>query len=124
MQKIILDLSRSSSRGEIHDVLAKEFGFPEYYGRNLDALYDMLSERVTETAVGVILPSFVYATDEDGIDRLYPYETDDADAPEFLLYLKRLMRLLSDVEEDNPHLAVFILPRAKTSDGDSYEMEI
>ena len=28
----------------IHDFLAKELEFPSYYGKNLDALYDVLTE--------------------------------------------------------------------------------
>ena len=28
---------------EVHGYLAAELGFPEYYGRNLDALYDILT---------------------------------------------------------------------------------
>ena len=28
---------------ELHDYLASELSFPEYYGRNLDALYDILT---------------------------------------------------------------------------------
>ena len=31
-------------RAELHDVLTKQFEFPACYGRNLDALYDLLTE--------------------------------------------------------------------------------
>ena len=34
-----------------HDALAQAFGFPEYYGRNLDALHDCLCEIGEETAI-------------------------------------------------------------------------
>lgn len=34
-----------------HDALARAFGFPEYYGRNLDALHDCLCEIGEETAI-------------------------------------------------------------------------
>jgi ribonuclease inhibitor len=34
-----------------HDTLAQAFGFPEYYGRNLDALHDCLCEIGEETAI-------------------------------------------------------------------------
>ena len=34
-----------------HDALAQAFGFPAYYGRNLDALHDCLTEIGEETAI-------------------------------------------------------------------------
>ena len=34
-----------------HDVLSEAFGFPSYYGRNLDALHDCLCEIGEETAI-------------------------------------------------------------------------
>jgi len=41
---IELDCSRMTSRKETHDYLAQQLQLPDYYGRNLDALYDLLSE--------------------------------------------------------------------------------
>ena len=38
-----LDCTRMTDRQTTHDYLAQELGFPEWYGRNLDALYDMLT---------------------------------------------------------------------------------
>ena len=32
-------------RAALHDALTKQFDFPAHYGRNLDALYDLLTER-------------------------------------------------------------------------------
>ena len=32
-------------RVALHDALTKQFQFPAHYGRNLDALYDLLTER-------------------------------------------------------------------------------
>ena len=34
-----------------HDALAQAFGFPAYYGRNLDALHDCLCEIAEDTAI-------------------------------------------------------------------------
>ena len=34
-----------------HDVLSEAFGFPSYYGRNLDALHDCLCEIGEKTAI-------------------------------------------------------------------------
>lgn len=42
--KRILDASRMASRRTAHQYLQEQLGFPEYYGKNLDALYDLLTE--------------------------------------------------------------------------------
>ena len=42
--KIVLDGKRMTSKGEAHGFLKEAFGFPDYYGGNLDALHDCLSE--------------------------------------------------------------------------------
>ena len=41
-RKIVMDAARLNEEG--HDYLVELFDLPEYYGRNLDALYDCLSE--------------------------------------------------------------------------------
>ena len=42
--KYILDASKMKTKTEAHVYLKEMLGFPEYYGCNLDALYDCLSE--------------------------------------------------------------------------------
>ena len=42
MKHLILD--GSTGKAAIHDHLAQELRFPDWYGRNLDALYDCLTE--------------------------------------------------------------------------------
>ncbi len=43
--KIILDGKRMTAKEEAHAYLQEALDFPAYYGRNLDALYDCLTER-------------------------------------------------------------------------------
>ena len=39
---------------QLHEYIAKELSFPEYYGKNLDSLYDLLTERREETLIELI----------------------------------------------------------------------
>jgi len=43
MRTVVLDGGKMSSREAAHDYLSEKLGFPDYYGRNLDALYDLLT---------------------------------------------------------------------------------
>lgn len=45
METVILDGERMLNRRAAHDHLAEQLGLPDYYGRNLDGLYDLLTER-------------------------------------------------------------------------------
>ena len=43
MDKIILNGANMTTREDAHAEIQREMGFPEYYGANLDALWDMIS---------------------------------------------------------------------------------
>ena len=45
MAEIVLDGLELRSLEEVHDRFAQALALPEWYGRNLDALYDLLAER-------------------------------------------------------------------------------
>lgn len=45
MKKITINLDEFNTNKEFHEWLKEQCEFPEYYGCNLDALYDVLSER-------------------------------------------------------------------------------
>lgn len=42
--RIELDGRQMTGRAAAHTYLKEQLGLPEYYGRNLDALYDLLTE--------------------------------------------------------------------------------
>lgn len=70
-----------------HDILAEAFGFPAYYGRNLDALHDCLTEIGEDTAVIV---------------------TDMGSAEETG---RRMLSVFADACRENPHLSLYLAAR-------------
>ena len=44
MKEIVIDGKLMKDKESAHNVIKEAFNFPDYYGRNLDALWDMLSE--------------------------------------------------------------------------------
>ena len=46
MNKVIVDLEKYESKREVHEYLKEVCSFPSYYGCNLDALYDCLTDLV------------------------------------------------------------------------------
>lgn len=44
MKEIHLDCSKITDKASFHDEISAALSFPDYYGRNLDALYDCLAE--------------------------------------------------------------------------------
>ncbi|MDE7220289.1 MAG: barstar family protein [Oscillospiraceae bacterium] len=52
-ETIVLDGEKMLNRREAHDHLTERLALPDYYGRNLDALYDILTEREGPTRIMV-----------------------------------------------------------------------
>ncbi|QPH96021.1 barstar family protein [Campylobacter concisus] len=50
MKIVILDAKKMLEKEKMHEYFAKKFDLPEYYGRNLDALFDCLCE-INETTL-------------------------------------------------------------------------
>lgn len=51
--QIELKGSLMTDRAALHDLLKAQLQLPEYYGRNLDALFDLLTERKEATEIVV-----------------------------------------------------------------------
>ena len=47
-------------KSEGHDYLKETLNFPDYYGKNLDALYDCLTEIGVETKIKLINADFIH----------------------------------------------------------------
>lgn len=51
MNIVILDAKKLAVKSEAHDYLKRMLGFPDWYGKNLDALYDCLGDLPRDTLV-------------------------------------------------------------------------
>lgn len=89
-RRVTLSGNKMTSREVLHAYLAKKLAFPAYYGKNLDALHDCLSERSTPLHITV-----TYA------ERLKEHLGD---------YGETLLQVLQDVAEENKHISISICP--------------
>ncbi len=87
MRKIRLNFDGLNSRDQVQDYMAKKLNFPSYYGRNLDALYDCLTEICEPVAIVCYLPN----------------EEQESS------YIDRVCQTIKDAEKDNDCLAVFFV---------------
>ncbi len=53
MRICVLDGEIIKDREMLHDTLAETLGFPDWYGRNLDALHDCLTDIMEETEIQI-----------------------------------------------------------------------
>jgi ribonuclease inhibitor len=54
MNTLTLDLANVKTEEEFHDLASSVFEFPHYYGRNLDAFWDCITEIFDPTNVRVL----------------------------------------------------------------------
>ena len=58
--RALLNGTRIKSRKALHDALARQLSLPDWYGRNLDALYDCLTEITEDSEIILRNPSLLY----------------------------------------------------------------
>lgn len=80
--EIHIDCSRIDGPREFHDILARELHFPEWYGSNLDALHDCLTEIHEDTVLVFLNWAHVAA------------------------FARGFRRCLEDAQKENPKLSV------------------
>ena len=83
---VVLNAEKYSTKEELHDFLAEAFHFPEWYGKNLDALYDCLSDLSEDTELFLLHRSLL----EEHLRN----------------YAKAFCKVLRDAAKTNPHLTV------------------
>ena len=54
MKKYVVDFRKVNSIEEAHETLKQSLDFPDYYGKNLDALNDCLSEIENEHLIYIL----------------------------------------------------------------------
>lgn len=54
MMKLIIDGCKVGSKAQLHELIADELKFPEWYGGNLDALFDCLTDVREETEIELV----------------------------------------------------------------------
>ena len=79
-----LDGRAMTDRTAAHDHLKERLALPDYYGRNLDALYDVLMEIGTDTVIILMDPAAV--------------------AEQLGKYGEALLYTMQEATESNPHL--------------------
>ena len=88
MKTIIIDGNEIISMSEIHTIFAEELDFPDWYGKNLDALYDCLGDVAEE--VEIIFENTSELEENLGIS------------------FQKLCHLLEDISEENEYISVEI----------------
>ena len=85
MKEITIHCTNIGSMGEMHDLLARELAFPDWYGRNLDALHDCLTAVCEDTLLTFLhFPALPFPT-------------------------AGLLRVLRDSESENPRLEISLV---------------
>lgn len=98
MRRVSLDFGHCKDRSDVHAYLKEQLGFPEYYGNNLDALYDVLGDIAEDIEI-------VFAEDEEGSCGEWVADSDSAmRSDEMNRFLKNVRRVIEDAAEENSHL--------------------
>jgi ribonuclease inhibitor len=58
-RKILVNGRKIQDKSDLHDYLIKQFNLPSYYGRNLDALWDVLSSNRILKKITVIHTNYL-----------------------------------------------------------------
>ncbi|HUM82212.1 MAG TPA: barstar family protein [Lachnospiraceae bacterium] len=86
MEEIYFRLSDLDTPEKLHDAFTEALHFPDYYGRNLDALHDELTDLTEDTKI------------------LLDFE--ECDEEELPSYTVKMLQVLRDSAEENTNLFI------------------
>lgn len=84
MTTCVLDGNVVLNKEILHEMLAEQLAFPAWYGKNLDALYDCLTDITEDTEIVIFNEEAL----QDHLER----------------YAGQLMRTLKDASKENPYV--------------------
>ena len=99
MKRVNLDFIQCITKEDVHAYLKKQFGFPEYYGNNLDALFDVLGDVAEDVNI-------IFMEDEEGSCGEWVVDGGIVRSDEMARFLKNVRRVIEDAAEENSHLHV------------------
>ena len=85
MRKLVIDFAGVTDRASVHERIKNGLELPEYYGSNMDALHDCLSE-MTNCEITLSNIDALYALDIIGVKILKVFE-EAADTNDTILIL-------------------------------------
>ena len=71
MKSVILDAKKIVEKEKMHEYFAKKFDLPEYYGKNLDALFDCLCEINEPTLIKLKNESALDGATKESLTQLF-----------------------------------------------------
>ena len=97
---ITFDCSNWEQSEKIHEALKRQLHFPEFYGKNLEALNDCLSElKINDSGIVIVFEHFQF------VEKNYAYQLLDVlanNSREHILFGRKLLTLIQ-VEDPNYH---------------------
>ena len=84
VKKVVIDCEKLLQKEQAHLHLAEVFDFPDYYGKNLDALFDCLTE-LGECTIDFVGENILHEADSYGI---------------------KMLRVLEEAAQVNPRLKI------------------
>ncbi|WP_459827388.1 barstar family protein [Campylobacter concisus] len=83
MKSVILDAKKMLAKEKMHEYFAKKFDLPEYYGKNLDALFDCLCEINEPTLIRLKNENYLDDSTKESLTQLFRDVCNENDLVKF-----------------------------------------
>lgn len=84
MQEVRVNGGEFDTLKEVHEYLARELDFPGYYGKNLSALYDVLTDICDDVRIVMDLTETEDDKVLEGLEKMVEVMNDAADSNDYL----------------------------------------